>query len=134
MGYEPKHAWRYHAKCMETALPSTNLFYPPRERRLYRGVADAAKSICWGTGEHDPECPVRRECLAYAVEREDTHGIWGGMSHRERSHLLRKFAQLSPDTTFQQWIMESDGGLKAKQFIKQVPRRQEGTLPADRES
>lgn len=123
MGYEPKHSWRYHSKCMDV---STDLFYPPRDRRLYRGVADQAKAICWGTGDHDPECPVRRECLSYAVEVGDSHGIWGGMSHRERSHLLRKFVKLSPGTTFQQWIMETDGTVKAKQFTKQVPRHQEG--------
>jgi WhiB family transcriptional regulator, redox-sensing transcriptional regulator len=32
---------------------------------------DMAKSLCAG-------CPVRRECLAGAVEREEPWGVWGG--------------------------------------------------------
>lgn len=120
MQYEPEHSWRYDAKCMDV---DTDLFYPPRDKALYKGIADQAKAICWGTGDEDPPCPVRKECLLYAVHMEDTHGIWGGMSHRERSHLQRKFNRLRlKNKTFEQWIMESDGGAKAKQFVKQVPR------------
>lgn len=120
MQYEPEHSWRYDAKCMDI---DTDLFYPPRDKALYKGIADQAKAICWGTGDEDPPCPVRKECLLYAVQMEDTHGIWGGLSHRERSHLQRKFNRLRlKNKTFEQWIMESDGGAKAKQFVKQVPR------------
>jgi WhiB family transcriptional regulator, redox-sensing transcriptional regulator len=32
---------------------------------------EVAKSLCAG-------CPVRRECLAGAVEREEPWGVWGG--------------------------------------------------------
>ena len=131
MSHEPKHGWRYGSKCWGT---KTNTFYPPRPRGEYRDVADEAKSVCWGTGEHDPECPVRKNCLLYAIERNDPHGIWGGMSNRERSHLLRKFSSLQPGVTFSQWVMESDGGVKAKQFIKQVPRHEEGPDSARRAS
>lgn len=124
MGYEPKHGWRYESKCRETGHEK---FYPPRARGKYREVADVAKAICWGTGDGDPECPVRNDCLLYAYAMDDTHGIWGGMSNRERSHLQRKFKELQPGVPFQQWVMERDGVLKAKQFTKQVPRRREGT-------
>jgi WhiB family transcriptional regulator, redox-sensing transcriptional regulator len=121
MQREPAHSWRYDAKCMDI---NTDLFYPPRDRRLYKGIADKAKAICWGTGEDDPECPVRRECLWYAIEMEDTHGIWGGMSHRERSHLQRKFNRMNSTKTFKQFVMEHDGGAKAKRFVKKVPGQQ----------
>jgi hypothetical protein len=33
---------------------------------------------------------VRKECLLYADKMDEQHGIWGGMSHRERSSLKRK--------------------------------------------
>jgi WhiB family redox-sensing transcriptional regulator len=129
--YEPKHGWRYQSKCWGTG---TNTFYPPRARGAYRDVADEAKSVCWGTGDMDAECPVRKHCLLYAFEKDDPHGIWGGLSHRERSHLLRKFRELQPSVPFQQWVMESDGGAKAKQFIKQVPRYTQGSDEARRAS
>lgn len=136
MQNDPEWAWRYESKCKDVDTSYTftiiengvekeqqgDIYYPPRDRRLYKPIADKAKAICWGTGEDDPECPVRKQCLLYAVSMDDTHGVWGGLSHRERSHLLRKFQKLTTKQTFQQWIMESDGGAKAKQFIKQVPR------------
>lgn len=37
-----------------------------------------------------PECPVRIQCLLDAIDRDELHGIWGGMSHRERNALIRK--------------------------------------------
>ncbi|MFD4635523.1 WhiB family transcriptional regulator [Streptomyces sp. NPDC058284] len=42
-----------------------------------------AKAICTG-------CPVRTECLAYALDDRIEHGIWGGMTERERRALLRR--------------------------------------------
>ena len=39
-----------------------------------------AKAVCRG-------CPVRPECLEYALDNGDKFGIWGGMSERERRRL-----------------------------------------------
>ena len=39
-----------------------------------------AKSICQG-------CPVRTQCLDYAVANREAFGIWGGMTAQERRHL-----------------------------------------------
>jgi WhiB family redox-sensing transcriptional regulator len=129
MQIDPPHSWRYDAKCKDV---DTDIFYPPRDRRLYKGIADRAKAICWGTGDNDPECPVRRQCLWYAIEMDDTHGIWGGMSHRERSHMERKFNRMNLDMSFKQYVMEHDGGAKAKRFIKKVPQQQASRNAADR--
>jgi WhiB family redox-sensing transcriptional regulator len=41
-----------------------------------------AKTICFS-------CPVRTECLAYALEHRIEHGIWGGTTERERRGLQR---------------------------------------------
>jgi len=35
------------------------------------------------------DCPVRRECLAEALDDRIEWGVWGGMTERERRHLLR---------------------------------------------
>lgn len=115
--YEPAHSWRYDAKCMDV---DTEIFFPPRDRRLYKPIADKAKAICWGTGDDDPECPVRRQCLWYAISMDDTHGIWGGMSHRERSHLKRKYDRSKSTVPFKQFILEHDGANKAKRFLKGI--------------
>lgn len=42
-----------------------------------------AKSLCTG-------CPVQAECLAYALDQRVEHGVWGGMTERERRGLLRR--------------------------------------------
>jgi WhiB family transcriptional regulator, redox-sensing transcriptional regulator len=45
-----------------------------------------AKKIC-------KDCPVINECLEYALENNEVHGIWGGMSPKERQLLKRKRAR-----------------------------------------
>lgn len=42
-----------------------------------------AKRICRG-------CPVRRECLAYAMDAPVDHGVWGGLTERERRRYRRQ--------------------------------------------
>jgi WhiB family redox-sensing transcriptional regulator len=81
------HSWRNKSACNGV---DTEIFYPPRDKSLYKTIADEAKSYCNGTDEI-PECPVRRECLWEAVRTEEPHGIWGGLSHRERNALVRKW-------------------------------------------
>ena len=46
-----------------------------------------AKRICDG-------CPVRRECLAEALDHRIGTGVWGGMTERERRALLRRFPEV----------------------------------------
>lgn len=137
---EPDYVWRYEASCSDPnnyplnedgeRVVNTDLFFPPRNKELYKASADIAKAICWGTSER-PACPVRRECLLYAVQMEDTHGIYGGMSHRERAHLERKHARLVRDgkttKSFRKWVLDGDDGTedKARQFLKTVSGHEE---------
>jgi WhiB family redox-sensing transcriptional regulator len=123
--------WWHQAKCFGSP---TNLFYPPRDRRVYRGVANEAKALCWGTGENDPPCPVRMDCLLDALGKEDPHGIWGGLSHRERRHLKRKYDGAHQTTTFHIWVTENYGSGKAQGGPEQVPRCDEGPEQAYRAS
>lgn len=44
--------------------------------------ATAAKAIC-------SACPVREPCLAYAMSITDLHGVWGGLSAKERRERRR---------------------------------------------
>lgn len=42
--------------------------------------ARPAKRVCGG-------CPVRQQCLQYALDAHITEGIWGGLTPRERRAL-----------------------------------------------
>jgi WhiB family redox-sensing transcriptional regulator len=62
------------------------LFFAPnrpetREEKTMR--ERQAKAIC-------ARCPVRIECLEYAVRIREPHGIWGGLNELERRILLRE--------------------------------------------
>lgn len=137
---EPEYVWRYEARCSDPnnyppdengeRKVDTDLFFPPRNKVLYKAAADISKAICWGTSE-TTACPVRKQCLLYAVDMEDTHGIYGGMSHRERAHLERKYKKEKSTgkttKTFKQWVLDGDDGTedKARQFLKTVSGHQE---------
>ena len=95
--------WEYEAKCGArnydpvteeyTPVYDPDLWFPPRDKKLYKPIADKAKSICFGR-DGKGECPARLQCLMAADKNEEVHGIWGGMSHRERNALKRKADRL----------------------------------------
>lgn len=65
--------WTDLALCQYT---DPEVFFPEK------GQATApAKRIC-------TRCPVTEQCLTYALAGDERHGIWGGLSERER-RLLR---------------------------------------------
>lgn len=73
--------WQARAACRG---PNTVIFFPPShfERKEEREAREArAKSICRA-------CPVRRDCLDYAMRIREPHGIWGGLNEAERRQLL----------------------------------------------
>jgi WhiB family redox-sensing transcriptional regulator len=73
--------WMLRAKC-RGATPSE--FFPSD------GVGvEFAQRICGN-------CPVRVECLEYALKFRIEHGVWGGASERERRRILRRRRQLNP--------------------------------------
>ncbi|MPZ21862.1 MAG: WhiB family transcriptional regulator, partial [Luteitalea sp.] len=61
--------------CLQ-ADPDT--FYPDKG-----GSVREAKRVCAG-------CPVTDECLEYALDTEQRHGVWGGLSEHERRPLRRQ--------------------------------------------
>ena len=62
--------WRDRAACLDVGDPE--VFFPTRGEDV-----SAAKAICAG-------CPVRLECLEFALERVIRQGVFGGMSEHER--------------------------------------------------
>ncbi len=104
---EETYTWTWMKKASCLPAPNPDIFFPPRDKELYKKVAAEAKVYCNGTTEQ-PECPVRLHCLAYAVESDEQHGIWGGMSHRERNALVRK------------WQKEFKHKMNLREYIFQV--------------
>jgi WhiB family redox-sensing transcriptional regulator len=66
--------WQDRARCRDY---DPEVFFPEKG-----GSSREAKRIC-------AECPVRIECLNYALRRDERYGVWGGMSERERRRLKR---------------------------------------------
>lgn len=76
---EPSDSWRDRAACRDSG---PNLFFPAGPAASSRHV-ERAKSVCkW--------CPVRCDCLDYALETNQQPGIWGGLDEAERRKLRRK--------------------------------------------
>lgn len=94
----PPWAWRYDAKCKGE---DTEIFFPPRDKDLYKPIADKAKAICLGK-DGLPPCRVRKQCLKEAILNDELHGIFGGMSHRERNAMKRKYERLG--LTLDEWL------------------------------
>lgn len=64
--------WMERGACRDMD-PET--FFPSRGE-----VVDITIAIC-------RRCPVREQCLAYAIDNRIHHGIWGGRSERERRRM-----------------------------------------------
>lgn len=53
------------------------------------GDSDEALKICNGT-DSGRVCPLRHECLIFALTNNESDGIWGGMYEDDRT-ILRRF-------------------------------------------
>lgn len=69
-----KVPWMQDAICAQT---DPEAFYPEKG-----GSTAEAKRVCMG-------CPVRSECLEYALENQERYGIFGGKSERERRKIAK---------------------------------------------
>lgn len=67
--------WMDEALCAQV---DTELFYPEKG-----GSTRNAKQTCM-------TCPVREECLTYALDNDEEHGIWGGLSVIERRRVAQE--------------------------------------------
>jgi hypothetical protein len=70
--------WQAHAACRGEAGENLPLFFPTQEEGSI-----PAKKICHG-------CPVRDECLEYALALNINYGIWGGLSINTRRKIRKE--------------------------------------------
>jgi WhiB family redox-sensing transcriptional regulator len=67
---EPDHACRQPGVDPEIFFPTAGTH------------ANAARKVCG-------RCPHREPCLSWALETEQAHGVWGGLTAEERHNILR---------------------------------------------
>jgi len=72
--------WREAAACADS--PGIEFFPDPADV----AAISAAKEVCAG-------CPVADECLSYAIETNQTDGIWGGHTPKERRTIRRRWLE-----------------------------------------
>jgi WhiB family redox-sensing transcriptional regulator len=73
----PPGPWSAAAACRDA--PTTDPWFPGPGRN----ATAAARAIC-------ETCPVRIECLSYAVGWKINFGIWGGRDVEERKKIRRR--------------------------------------------
>lgn len=74
--------WIRHAACTRT---DPELFFPVSAEGAGDHQRRRAARVCAG-------CPVRAQCLDYALESGQRAGVWGGLDERERAALRRRRA------------------------------------------
>lgn len=67
-------SWQDDAPCGQA---DPELWFP----ELGQGCSEA-KAVC-------RSCTSRPDCLRYALDRNEEHGVWGGLSHDEREDAAR---------------------------------------------
>jgi len=75
--------WRHEAACL---TEDPELFFPIGNTGPALAQIDEAKRVC-------RRCPVREECLQWAIDAGQDHGVWGGMSEDERRAMKRRAAR-----------------------------------------
>jgi WhiB family redox-sensing transcriptional regulator len=86
--HERDTTWQNQAAC---AGHDPEMWSPPDIARYKHTLARhnatrQAKNIC-------NQCPVKTQCLDYALKQDIRYGIWGGYDQYERGHLTGKRAR-----------------------------------------
>lgn len=71
--------WMDEADCAQVG---DDWWYPRTKDGKGGDIGAEAKQIC-------RSCPVRLECLEYALEIREEWGIWGGLTPAERRNIPR---------------------------------------------
>ncbi|GGS48253.1 WhiB family transcriptional regulator [Streptomyces griseoviridis] len=74
--------WREHAACRDE---DPDLFFPIGSSGPALMQTQQAKAVCH-------RCPVRDQCLRWALDTGQSIGVWGGTDENERRALKRRLA------------------------------------------
>ncbi|MGW6208692.1 WhiB family transcriptional regulator [Streptomyces sp. NPDC055089] len=79
--------WRMLAACREE---DPDLFFPIGSTGPALVQTEDAKVVC-------RSCPVRQECLRWALDNGQDAGVWGGLDETERRALKRRSRRQAKD-------------------------------------
>jgi WhiB family transcriptional regulator, redox-sensing transcriptional regulator len=77
-------SWQDRAACTDMDMLFFGRDGEPRPEREIREAK--ARAVC-------ASCPVRAQCLDYALRNSIKHGIWGGLDGEERARERRRRAR-----------------------------------------
>jgi WhiB family transcriptional regulator, redox-sensing transcriptional regulator len=81
----PNWEWQQDAACRGGDV--STFYHPDNERGVSRARREMrAKAIC-------ATCPVKANCLAWALSTREPYGIWGGLSVEEREQRITRMGQ-----------------------------------------
>jgi WhiB family redox-sensing transcriptional regulator len=72
--------WRDLGACRQF---DAEIWFPDGDGPRYADRVEQAKRVCLA-------CPVMETCRQWALEQREPHGVWGGLSARERQAILRR--------------------------------------------
>lgn len=75
--------WLHSAACRDE---DPELFFPIGNTGPALVQIEEAKAVC-------RRCPVREQCLQWALESGQDHGVWGGMGQDDRRRFARRAAR-----------------------------------------
>jgi hypothetical protein len=81
---------------------------------------DEALDFCNGTWDGDT-CPIRHECLLYALTNNERYGVWGGTSELTRRAIRKRWPLKGREPRPEwQWMTEQDAitGLAPEQLAE----------------
>jgi len=96
------------------------LFYPVSVRAE---LAQPAKSVC-------RRCPVKAECLQYALDTGEREGIWGGLTPGERSAYANGHAHQPCRRCGKTFVPRLRGQKRCPTCAKTVDKRRTGPTVA----
>lgn len=77
--------WRHRSACHDQ---DPELFFPIGTSQASMSQSRVAQAVC-------RRCPVRAECLRWALDSRQEFGVWGGLTEPERRSLLSRNARAS---------------------------------------
>ena len=80
MSYPQRNGWAARGACRHS---DPELFFPVTARGPALRQLARAKRVC-------ASCPVRSDCLEYALQSGQGFGVWGGASEQERRLMRRR--------------------------------------------
>ncbi|MFF8467940.1 WhiB family transcriptional regulator [Streptomyces griseus] len=80
--------WRDAALCR--SHPDPEMWFPKGTDAVSMADEQEAKETC-------RHCPVMETCRQWALETRQDHGVWGGLSERDRYNLRRRARSRSTD-------------------------------------